>query len=122
MKKTAPTKEEWRGPNRCYWVRDTADPELEILIPMCWESVTTGPWACTCAVPASRIEAAERGRAIAEQHVLRMRERRVSELDQQQRHWHQVRRLRARISELEAALEDQARRGVEAQMLSGGDQ
>ncbi|TJZ85813.1 hypothetical protein [Paracoccus hibiscisoli] len=91
-------------PNRCYWVRDTADPGFEILIPMCWATVTAGPEFCTCAVPASRIEAAERGRSIAEQHVLRMRDRRVSDLDHQQQHWNQVRRLRARIAELEAAL------------------
>ena len=52
--------EEWTGPNRCYWYRDG---DGEVMIPMCLGAAINGPHECTCDVPESRIEAAERGRA-----------------------------------------------------------
>lgn len=86
--------------DRCYWYRDG---DGETLIPMCWGSVSH-PEGCTCNVPESRIEAAERRRAEAERAVLRLREARDRRLDVQQSNWRQINRLRARIRELEARL------------------
>lgn len=73
-----------------------------MLIPMCCGSAVYGPNECTCDVPESRIEAAERRRDIAEQEVLRLREARDRRLDEQQSTWWQIKRLRARVRELEA--------------------
>lgn len=90
--------ENWSAPNRCYWYRDG---EGEVLIPMCLGTAVNGPEQCTCDVPESRIEAAERGRAEAERHVLRLREIRDRQLDEQKTLWWQNRRLRERIRDLE---------------------
>jgi hypothetical protein len=67
-----PSKQ-WTSPDRCYWYRDG---DGEILIPMCWGTATNGPLQCTCNVPESRIEAAERGRSEAERQVTRLGEAR----------------------------------------------
>lgn len=85
--------------DRCYWYRDG---DGEVLIPMCLGCAVNGPEQCTCDVPESRIEAAERGRAEAERQVMRLREARDRRLDEQQRMWWQNKRLRERIAELEA--------------------
>lgn len=90
--------EEWTAIGRCYWYRDG---DGEILIPMCMACAVGGPDQCTCDVPESRIEAAERGRAEAERQVMRLREVRDRRLEQQQVDWNTMRRLRARIRELE---------------------
>lgn len=87
------------SPSRCYWYRDG---DGEVLIPMCYGSAVNGPNECTCDVPESRIEAAERRRDIAEQEVLRLREARDRRLDEQQSTWWKIKRLRARVRELEA--------------------
>lgn len=42
---------------RCHWVR-LADGE-EMMIPGCYGTAISGPHACTCDVPGSRIERAE---------------------------------------------------------------
>lgn len=89
-----------KAAGRCYWYRDG---DGETLIPMCWGSVSD-PGGCTCNVPESRIEAAERGRMEAERAVLRLREARDRRLGVQQSDWWQIKRLRARIRELEARL------------------
>jgi hypothetical protein len=47
----------------------------EILIPMCHGSAVHGSFACTCTVPDSRIEAAERGRREAELYVEKLLDR-----------------------------------------------
>lgn len=94
--------EEWTSPDRCYWYRDG---EGEVLIPMCYGTAINGPAQCTCDVPESRIEAAERGRAEAERQVMRLREARDRRLEEQQSNWWQIKRLRARIRELENQLD-----------------
>ncbi|MBL3576277.1 hypothetical protein JMK10_06320 [Rhodovulum sulfidophilum] len=88
---------------RCYWIRD--QDGAEILIPMCWGAAIGGPAECTCNVPESRIEAAERGRAEAEAQVLRLREVR---LEAQAVTWRENKRLRERIAELETLLAGKA--------------
>lgn len=90
--------EEHVAVDRCYWYRDG---DGEVLIPMCLGCAVNGPEQCTCDVPESRIEAAERGRAEAEQAVLRLREARDRRLEEQQSNWRQIKRLRTRIRELE---------------------
>lgn len=94
--------EEWTSPDRCYWYRDG---EGEVLIPMCYGTAINGPHECTCDVPESRIEAAERRRDEAERQVLRLREARDRRLDHQQSNWWQIKRLRDRIRELENQLD-----------------
>lgn len=89
-------------PARCYWTKD--EDGDEILIPMCCGSAVYGPHACTCNVPESRIEAAERGRAEAERQVLRLREARHRSLEEQKTRWRYQRRLHQRITELENQL------------------
>ncbi|RBO54084.1 hypothetical protein DSD19_06380 [Rhodovulum sp. BSW8] len=93
-------------PTSCYWLRD--DDGAEILIPMCCGAAIGGPAECTCNVPESRIEAAERGRAEAEAQVLRLREVRDHRLEEQARMWRENKRLRERISELETLLATKA--------------
>lgn len=92
--------------DRCYWLKNE-DGE-EILIPMCYGSAAGGEAGCTCRVPESRIEAAERGRAEAEGHVLKLREARDRRLEEQRRDWNERRRLRQRITELETMLADRS--------------
>jgi hypothetical protein len=87
--------------DRCYWYRD-GDGNGEVLIPMCLGTAVNGPEQCTCDVPMSRIEAAERGRRIAEEHVERLREARDRRLDEQRTLWWQNKRLRERIRDLES--------------------
>lgn len=94
------------APDRCYWIKD--EDGDEILIPMCHGSAVYGPYACTCTVPESRLEAAERRRDAAEEYVLQLREARDRRLDEQQRHWRYQKRLRQRIDELEAKLTAEA--------------
>ncbi|MBD9529090.1 hypothetical protein [Paracoccus sp. PAR01] len=76
--------------DRCHWYRDG---DGEALVPMCVGAAVYGPEHCTCAVPESRIEAAERGRAEAERQVLRLREARDRRLDEQRVQWGQNKRL-----------------------------
>ena len=64
-----------------------------------------GPHACTCDVPESRLEEAERRRDEAERQVIRLREARERRLDHQQSNWWQIKRLRDRIRELENQLD-----------------
>jgi len=85
-------------PDRCHWYRDG---DGEVLIPMCLGTAINGPAECTCDVPESRIEAAERGRAEAERQVLRLREARDRGLEEQQANWRHNKRLRERIRKLE---------------------
>ncbi|MBK5923806.1 hypothetical protein CCR90_08435 [Rhodovulum sulfidophilum] len=92
---------------RCHWVR--TDDGLDILIPMCCGSAIGGPSECTCNVPESRIEAAERGRAEAEAHVLRLMDERDRRLYEQAGIWRRNKRLRERIEELETLLAGKAR-------------
>ena len=94
--------EEWTSPDRCYWYRDG---EVELLIPMCYGTAINGPHACTCDVPESRLEEAERRRDEAERQVIRLREARDRRLDHQQSNWQQIKRLRDRIQELENQLD-----------------
>ncbi len=89
-------------PDRCYWVRD--DDGDEVLIPMCHGSAIFGPASCTCRVPESRIEVAERGRSTAEAHVMKLREARDRRLDEQKVNWRVHKRLRQRIEQLETQL------------------
>lgn len=89
------------GPDRCHWYRDS---DGEILIPMCLGAAINGPCECTCDVPESRIEAAERGRAEAERQVMRLREARDRRIEEQEADWRRMKRLRARIGELEKEL------------------
>ncbi|MDB6178958.1 hypothetical protein PAF17_15815 [Paracoccus sp. Z330] len=93
-------------PDRCHWLKDE-DGE-EILIPMCCGGAVYGSYACTCTVPESRIEAAERGRAEAERQVQRLCEARDRRLDEQKASWNMQRRLRRRIAELETMLAEQS--------------
>lgn len=86
-------------PDRCYWIKDKDGDE--ILIPMCQGCAIGGPLGCTCSVPESRIEAADRGRAEAERQVVRLREARDRRLDAQESAWWQIKRLRERVRELE---------------------
>lgn len=92
-------------PDRCYWLKDGGD---EILIPMCYGSAHDGPYACTCTVPESRIEAAERGRAEAERQVMRLREARDRRLEEQKSEWHYRRRLHKRVTDLETMLAERS--------------
>ncbi|BAQ69386.1 hypothetical protein NHU_02232 [Rhodovulum sulfidophilum] len=87
---------------RCYWIRD--QDGAEILIPMCWGAAIVGPAECTCNVPESRIETAERGRAEAERQVLRLMDERDRRLEAQAVTWRENKRLRERIAELETLL------------------
>ncbi|MBL3564042.1 hypothetical protein JMM61_14445 [Rhodovulum sulfidophilum] len=87
---------------RCYWIRD--QDGAEILIPMCWGAAIGGPAECTCNVPESRIETAERGRAEAERQVLRLMDERDRRLEEQAVTWRQGKRLRQKIEELETVL------------------
>ncbi|RAP42376.1 hypothetical protein BYZ73_04050 [Rhodovulum viride] len=87
---------------RCHWLRD--EDGLEILIQMCCGAAIGGPAECTCNVPESRIEAAERGRAEAEAHVLRLMDERDRRLHEQAGIWGRNKRLRQRIEELETLL------------------
>ncbi|NDK36675.1 hypothetical protein [Rhodovulum sulfidophilum] len=87
---------------RCHWIR--TDDGLDILIPMCCGAAIGGPAECTCDVPESRIEAAERGRQEAEAQVLRLRGVRDLSLEEQARMWRENKRLRQRIKELETLL------------------
>lgn len=96
---------EWTSPERCYWYRDG---DGEVLIPMCFGTANNGPTQCTCDVPESRIEAAERGRKVAEEHVERLREARDRRLDEQRTLWWQNKRLRERIRELKTQLDRQS--------------
>ena len=89
-------------PDRCYWIK--GEDGDEVLIPMCCGTAVNGPLGCTCNVPESRIEAAERGRAEAERQVLRLREARSRMLDEQKSRWYYQRRLHKRITELETLL------------------
>lgn len=97
--------EEWTAVDRCYWYRDG---DGEVLIPMCLGCAVNGPEQCTCDTPMSRIEAAERGREIAERHVMRLCEARDRRLEEQNTLWWQNKRLRQRIRELEAQIEGKA--------------
>lgn len=102
MTRAAPVPPEmWRQHDRCYWYRDG---EGEVLIPMCFGTAINGPEQCTCDVPESRIEAAERGRAEAERQVMRLREARDRRIEEQQATWWQIKRLRDRIRDLEGQL------------------
>ncbi|PNW61816.1 UNVERIFIED_CONTAM: hypothetical protein BEN50_25680 [Euhalothece sp. KZN 001] len=83
-------------PDRCHWYRDG---DGEVLIPMCMGCAVNGPEQCTCDVPESRIEAAERERAEAEHQVMRLREKAERRLEEQQRIWNENRWLRRRIKE-----------------------
>ncbi|MBL3554346.1 hypothetical protein [Rhodovulum sulfidophilum] len=87
---------------RCYWIRD--QDGAEILIPMCWGAAIGGPAECTCNVPESRIETAERGRAEAERQVLRLMDERDRRLYEQARNWRRNKLLRQRIEDLETQL------------------
>lgn len=85
-------------PDRCYWTR-SGDGD-EVLIPVCWAAVHN-PLDCTCDVPGSRLDYAERGRAIAEAEVTRLREKlhraqdRIAELLRRNRAlWAEGNRLR----------------------------
>lgn len=89
---------EYTAVERCHWYRDG---DGEVLIPMCLGTAVNGPEQCTCNVPESRIERAERGRAEAERQVLRLREARDRRLDEQQKQWRQIKHLRARIRDLD---------------------
>ncbi|PTW37210.1 hypothetical protein C8N38_1324 [Rhodovulum kholense] len=91
-----------RQPIRCHWLRD--EDGLEILIPMCCGAAIGGPAECTRNVPESRIEAAERGRAEAEAHVLRLMDERDRRLHEQAGIWRRNKRLRQRIEDLETLL------------------
>ena len=93
------------SPDRCYWYRDG---DGEILIPMCYGTAINGPHECTCDVPVSRIEAAERGRAEAEKQVMRLIEKHEHGLEEQQSAWRRIKRMRARIEELEQQLASRA--------------
>lgn len=87
--------------DRCHWYRDG---DGEVLIPMCYGTAINGPEQCTCDVPESRIDAAERGRAEAEEQLLRLRDARDRRLEYQQTLWWQIKRLRERVRELEDML------------------
>lgn len=89
-------------PTRCHWM---AGPGGEaVLVPECIGCAVYGPTRCTCDVPESRIEAAERGRREAEGQVQRLRKARDRRLVQQQQEWRHRQRLSRRIRELEAQL------------------
>jgi peptidoglycan hydrolase CwlO-like protein len=59
-------------PDRCHWVRE--QDGTETLIPGCWGSVHD-PANCTCEVPGSALDRAERARQAAEAEVERLREK-----------------------------------------------
>jgi hypothetical protein len=91
--------------DRCHWVRE---PEgFEVLIPMCHGSAAYGSSGCTCTVPSSRIERAERGRAEAERYVMKLREARDEMLDRQKTSRRFQAQLHQRVRELEALLKGQ---------------
>lgn len=59
---------------RCFWWRPSVAVGCEaFLVPMCIGAAVNGPEGCTCRVPESRVEAAERARRAAEAEVLRLR-------------------------------------------------
>jgi hypothetical protein len=91
--------------DRCHWVRDSDG--LEVLIPHCWAAVLD-PAACTCGVEGSRLEQAEAGRKVAEEEILRLREklrlhaeRHAAVMRHESRLYAEVKRLRDRVEELE---------------------
>lgn len=90
---------------RCHWVRDSEG--FEVLIPHCWAAVLD-PAACTCGVEGSRLEQAEAGRKVAEEEILRLREklllhaeRHAAVLRHESRLYAGFQRLRDRVEELE---------------------
>lgn len=90
---------------RCHWWREAAALGTEaVLIPMCMGAAVNGPEGCTCRVPESRVEAAERGRRAAEAEVLRLR----AKLD----------RAGERIADM-VAKEDRMRRRLADAVLDG---
>jgi hypothetical protein len=91
-------------PERCHWVRE--QDGTETLIPGCWGSVHD-PANCTCEVPGSALERAERARQAAETEVERLREKLVSGAER-------VRELMTRNSRLHAQLTEARKHQVEA--------
>jgi hypothetical protein len=87
------------APRRCYWILEGADA---LLIPMCGGCAIEGVTGCTCDVPESRLEAAERGRAEAEKQVERLRATAARRDEQQAKSWNLHRRTRERLHQLEA--------------------
>jgi hypothetical protein len=88
---------------RCFWLRVAGREEM--LIPMCIGAAVNGPSNCTCDVPESRIEEAERRRDEAESYVLRLREKSEQSVIHQRMSWRQNKVLRDRIRALEDAAE-----------------
>lgn len=86
--------------DRCHWTK--ADDGTEVLIPMCCGRAVCGPVGCTCDVPQSAIEVAERGRQRAEFYIARLREKSIVRQEEVDRLFRENNRLRARIRELEA--------------------
>lgn len=64
------TTGDWTAPDRCYWHRYG---DGDVLIPMCVGAAVHGPDGCTCDVPQSLLEQAQRRRDTAEQEVCRLR-------------------------------------------------
>jgi hypothetical protein len=91
-------------PERCHWVRE--QDGTETLIPGCWGSVHD-PANCTCEVPGSALERAERARQAAETEVERLREKLVSGAER-------VRELMTRNARLHAQLTEARKHQVEA--------
>ena len=61
---------------RCLWWRPGFAVGTEaMLIPMCMGAAVHGPEGCTCHVPRSRVERAERARANLEAEVARLLEK-----------------------------------------------
>jgi len=83
---------------RCYWHRDD---QGWALIPMCLGCAVNGPYGCTCDVPESRVERAERQRGEAMQQVGRLLEIGERRLEKQASAWRKIKRLQQRITELE---------------------
>lgn len=59
----------------CKWVRDPDGTET--MIPGCYGTVISGPHACTCDIPGSRIERAQETIREMHAHLDRLRERLV---------------------------------------------
>ena len=87
------------APGRCYWSRQ--DDGEEIMVPMCIGCAVYGPYQCTCNVPESRLEQAERGRSIAESEVNRLREKLYRSADRREVERLENQRLRRRIFDME---------------------